>query len=120
MRGLAVGLVGDQQLEHHLPRGLGALGCDFHLHAGGRLTDAACGQHALALDFDHADAAIAVRPVAGLGRIAQMRDLDAEALGNLPDGLAVQRLDLFAVEDELHRLARAVAHRSISNLAPLP
>ena len=34
VRGLARGLVGDQQFEHHLPRGLGALGGGLHLHAG--------------------------------------------------------------------------------------
>jgi hypothetical protein len=32
-------------------------------------------QHALALDLDHAGAAVAVRPQAGL--VAQVRDLDA-------------------------------------------
>ncbi len=57
------------------------------------LADAARRQHALALDLDHAGAAIAVGAVAGLGRIAQMRDVGAEALGHLPDGLALERLD---------------------------
>ena len=108
VRGLARGLVGHQQLEHHLPRGLGALGDGLHLHAFARLADAACGQHALALDLDHAGAAIAVGAVAGLGRIAQMRDVGAEALGHLPDGLAVARLDFLAVEDEFHRFCCAV------------
>ena len=57
---------------------LGAVGLGLDLHAGRRRADAARGQHALALDLDHADAAIAVGAVAGLGRIAQMRKLDAE------------------------------------------
>ena len=122
VRGLALGLVGDQQLEHHLPRGLGALGGGLHLHAGARLADAACGQHALALDLHHAGAAIAVGAVAGLGRIAQMRDVGAQALGHLPDGLAVERLDFLAVEDEFHRFAGAVAcgHGFLLSLTRFP
>src|SRR6266852_6140510 len=90
----------DQKFEHHPARRLGAVGGGLHLHAGRRLADAARGQHPLALDLDHAGAAVAVRPVAGLGRIAQMRDVGAEAPGDLPDGLAVARLDLAALEHE--------------------
>ena len=71
---LALGLVGDQQFGDHLARGLGAVGLGLDLHAGRRLADAARGQHALAFDLDHADAAIAVGAIAGLGRVAQMRD----------------------------------------------
>jgi hypothetical protein len=76
------------------------VGGRFHFHAFGRLADAARRQHALALDLDHADAAIAVRPVAGLGRIAQVRQLDADAAGGAEDGLAVADVDLAIVEDE--------------------
>ena len=39
--------------------------------------------------------------VAGRGRIAEMRDVAALALGDLPDGLAGVGLDLLAVELEL-------------------
>src|SRR5581483_12003874 len=60
--------------------------------------------HALALDLHHAGAAIAVGAVAGLGRIAQVRNVDAFALGDLPDGLARLRRHLAAVEREFHRL----------------
>src|ERR1051325_10302565 len=82
----------------------------LHLHAGARRTDAARGEDPLAFDLDHAGAAVAVRPVAGLGRIAQMRDARAVALRDLPDGLALARLDLFAVEREADGLlARALA-----------
>src|SRR5271166_4393901 len=49
-----------QKVEHHLARGLGALGGGLHLHARRRRADAARGQGALALDLDHAGAAIAV------------------------------------------------------------
>ena len=45
-----------------------------------RRADAARGEHALAFDLHHAGAAIAVRPVARLGRVAQMRDVGAVAL----------------------------------------
>ncbi len=57
-----------------LARGLGAVGLRLDLHARRGRADAARGQHALAFDLDHADAAVAVRPIAGLGRVAQMRD----------------------------------------------
>ena len=50
---LACRLVG-QQLRHHA-RGPGAVGGGLDLHAGRRIADAACRQHALALDLDHAD-----------------------------------------------------------------
>ena len=52
------------------------------------LADAGGGQHPLALDLDHAGAAVAVGAVARLGQPAQMRDVDALALRHLPDGLA--------------------------------
>ena len=100
VRGGALGLIGDQQIEDHLARGLGAVVGGIDLHAGGGLADAARGQDALAFDLDHAGAAIAVGAVARLRRIAQMRDLDAFPLGDLPDGLARARDDLAAVEHE--------------------
>ena len=58
-----------------------------------RGADAARGKHALALDLDHADAAIAVGAVAGLGRVAEVRQLDALAARDLEDGLARTCLD---------------------------
>src|SRR5262249_56502508 len=74
----------------------------------------ACRQHALALDFDHAGAAIAVGAIAGLRRVAKVRNVGAEALCHLPDGFAVKRFNLFAVEGEFYRFGFAVAraHRS--------
>ena len=73
----ALGLVADQQFEDQLARRLGALAGGMHLHARGRAADARGGEHALALDLDHAGAAIAVGAVARLRQPAQMRDLDA-------------------------------------------
>src|SRR5437879_1233961 len=101
VRGLARRLVGNQQFHHHLLRGnrAGALG--LHLHADARRALAGGSQHALALDLDHAGAAIAVGPVVGLGRIAQMRDFLLVAFRHLPDGFARVGLDLLAVEFEL-------------------
>src|SRR6185503_18531303 len=49
---------------------------------------------ALALDLDHAGAAIAVGPVVRLRRIAEMRNFPIVALCDLPDGLARVGLDL--------------------------
>ncbi len=96
-------LVADQQLEHHLPREAGALAGGLHLHARGRLAHAGGGEHPLAVDLDHAGAAIAVGAVARLRQPAQMRDLDALAVGDLPDGLARRRFDFGAVEEKADR-----------------
>ena len=74
--------------------------CGLDLHAGRRRADAACGQHALALDLDHADAAIAVGAIAGLRRVAQMRQLDAEPARGAEDGFAVADVDLAVVDHE--------------------
>ena len=106
--GLAVRLVRNKKLEHHLPRRFGAVRCRLHLHAFTRLANAARGQNALTFDLDHAGAAIAVGAIAGLGGIAKMWDVGAKTLCNLPYGLAVERLDFFTVEDEFHRCGFAV------------
>src|SRR6202035_1052042 len=79
----------------------GARAGRFHLHADAGRALAGRRQHALALDLDHAGAAIAVGPVVRFGRMAQMRNFMALALCNLPDGLAVDGLDLLAIEFEL-------------------
>ena len=84
MRLFAPRLVGDQELEDHAPcRGCALRGAVDH-HAFARRADAGGGKHALALDLDHAGAAIAVGAVARLRRIAEMRDLDAESVRDLP------------------------------------
>src|SRR6202011_2994787 len=82
--------------------------------------DAAGGEHALALDLHHAGAAVAVRPVAGLGRVTQVRDVDAEALRRLPDGLAGLDVDLAPVEREGLGGRRAVVHRKGLSLTNVP
>src|SRR5712692_3929489 len=74
----------------------------FDLHADAWRALAGSRQHPLALDFDHAGAAIAVGPVVRLRRIAQMRNFAPLAFCNLPDGLAVDGLDLLAVKLELY------------------
>src|SRR6516165_8871696 len=101
-------LVRHQQLEHHAARGLGAIGLRLHLHARRRRAEATCGEHPLALDLDHADAAIAVRPVAGLGRIAEMRQLDVEAARGAEDRLAVADVDFAIVDGECRRFCETV------------
>ncbi len=109
-------LIGHQQLGHHAARGRGAVGVGLHLHAGRRRADAACRQHALALDLDHADAAVAVRPIAGLRRVAQVRQLDVEPARGAEDGLARADVDLALVDEEGVglRVAHLIAHRSLS------
>ena len=105
MRGLvvgdvALGLVGDQQLHDHLAGLVGALGGSADHHAFAGFTDAGRGQRALAVDLDHAGAAVAVGAVARLVGVAQVRDGRAFALGHLPDGFAGQGGDVLAVEGE--------------------
>src|SRR5262249_30739067 len=101
MRGLARRLVGNQELHHHFLRGCRARAGRLHLHADSRCALAGRGEHPLALDLDHAGAAIAVGPVIGRRRIAEMRDFRALAFGDLPDGLAGLGFDHFAIELEL-------------------
>src|SRR5512132_3450475 len=62
----ALGHVRGEQLDDHLLRMHGARARARHVHAGGRLATARRRQHALALDLDHARAAVAVGTVAGL------------------------------------------------------
>ena len=100
MRRGTIGLVGNEQFEHHLARFRGAFGLGVDHHALGWLAQAGRGQHALALHMDHAGAAIAVGPVTGLGRIAKMWDIHAFTRGDLPDGFIGRGLDLVAVEGE--------------------
>src|SRR5690606_7679925 len=95
---------------HHPARGLRPLVVGDDLHAGRRLADAGRRQHALALDLDHAGAAVAVRAVVGIGLPAQMGDLVPEAIGDLPDGLTRLGRDLAAVKDERD----PIAHRRSS------
>src|SRR5690349_1571913 len=106
---LALGLVADQEFEHQLPRRLGALARGLHFHARCRPPDAGGRQHPLALDLDHAGAAIAVGAVARLWQPAEMRDLDAVALRHLPDRFARFGLDLGAVQCKADRLAHALS-----------
>ena len=113
MRLFAHRLVGEQKLGDHLARGLGAIGLGLDLHARRRLADAACGQHALAFDLDHADAAIAVRAIARLRRVAEVRQLDVEPARRAEDRLAFADVDLTIVDEEgLGRWRFAFAGRS--------
>src|SRR6201986_1512042 len=98
MRGLARRLIGDQELHHHLLRRDRTRARRFHLHADAGRALAGGGEHALALDLHHAGAAVAVRPIVRLRRIAQMWNLIALAFRHLPDGLAQIGFDLLAVE----------------------
>ena len=116
--GAARGLVGDQQLHHHPARGRRPLGRGVHDHARTRPALARGGEHPLPLDLDHARAAVAVGPVAGLVRVAEMRDVGAEAMRHLPDRLALVRLDLAAVEGESNRFAHLESSMSASVPAP--
>ena len=112
---IALRLIGEQQLHHHAPRGACPLRSAQDLHVRCRGADARRGEHALALDLDHAGAAVAVGAIARIGRIAEMGYLDPLALGDLPDGLSVPGLDLPTVEGEFYR-----AHHIRPPRAPNP
>ena len=62
--------------------------------------DAGGGQHPLALDLDHAGAAVAVGAIARRVGVAEVRDPRPLALRHLPDALAGRGGDLAPVEGE--------------------
>jgi hypothetical protein len=101
-------LVGQQQFEHHLARGFRTLRLRLDLHAFAGRADAGGGEHTLALDLDHASAAVAVRTIARLRQIAEMRNVSALALRHLPDGFALEGFDFLAVEGEFDLFRHAV------------
>ena len=100
MRLLPLRLVRHQQLGHHRPRLHRAFrgGPDHHPLRG--LADARGRQGALALDLDHAGAAVAVRAIARRRLVAEMRDHQPAAVGDLPDRQALRRVDLGPVKRE--------------------
>ena len=93
-------LIGQQQLDNHPARGFCTVTLRLDLHAGRRGADAACRQHAFAFDLHHADAAVAVGAIAGLRRVAQVRQLDAEAARGAEDRLAGADVDLATIDAE--------------------
>ena len=92
-------LVGHQHFDHHLARLVRPRAVGRNLHPLRRGADTGGRQRAFPFDLDHAGAAIAVGAVAGLPRMAEMRDTGALSQRHLPDrfacrgghGLAVQR-----------------------------
>src|SRR5205823_2146455 len=107
------GLICHQQLDHHPASGLGATGLRLDFHPRRRRANTARGQDALALDLDHADAAVAVGPVTGLGRIAQMRQFDAEAASGAEDRLTCADIDVAIIDREyIHHHSRKGSLRS--------
>src|SRR5690625_3051919 len=105
MAGVARRLIGDQQLEDHLLGGLGLFTAGGHYHSVGRRANAGGRQHTLTLDFDHAGAAVAIRPIPWLGQVAEMGNFGPFALSDLPDRLSRCGLDRPAVKGEANRLA---------------
>ena len=87
-----------QQLDHHLLCLARARAVGRHLHAGLRRAAAGGGEDALALDLDHAGAAVAHRIEPGL--VAEAGDFDAFVIRYLENGLGAQPRDFAAVERE--------------------
>src|SRR5262249_32878310 len=109
---VAIGVVADQEFEHHLARKTRSLARGLDLHTRGRLADAGSREHPLALDLDHTGPAIAVRAITGLGQPAEVRDLDALSVGDLPDRFAGCRFYFGPVEEKADRIAH---FRSLSD-----
>ena len=86
VRDLLGGLVGNQQLHHHAAGLLFAGLIRCHDHPFGGFTNTAGRQRPFAFNSHHTGPTIAVRPVAGRGFMAQMRDDKAAPVGHLPDG----------------------------------
>src|SRR4029078_1042407 len=93
--------ISEQKFHDHAARFHCTLGCCLHHHIRRRLADAGGSHYALTLDFDHTGAAVTVSAVAWLRQPAQMRDLDAFAFGDLPDGFAGPGRHHSAVEVEV-------------------
>ncbi len=96
--------VREQKLEHHLLARHRARAVGGDLHAVLGVAAAGRREHALALDFDHAGAAVAVRAHAFL--VTEVRDVDAVMLGRLDEGLVRPADDGLAVQLELDRHRR--------------
>ena len=96
--GAAIGQVRQQHFQHHLLALDSALAAAVHLHAGCDLAAATRRQLALALDFNHASAAIAGNAQPLLE--AKMRNLDAVTLRRLQDALTLLCLQRRMVELE--------------------
>jgi len=101
-----LGNVRQQQLEHHLLAGHRARAVGGHLHAVFGIAAAGRREHPLALDLDHACAAVAIRPHALL--VAKVRDLDAVARRRVDEALVGAAHHGPAVQHELDRLRRRV------------
>ena len=109
MRGLAFGLIGEKQLENEIARSLRTVRIGRDLHAGVGFSNAGRGKHALALDLDHAGAAIPIGPVAGQRTMAKVGDVRSAPPGGLPDRFPWKRLNFLTVEQERD----ALCHREL-------
>ena len=93
-----LGHVRQQQLEHHFLCGPGAVASGMDSGAGRWCATAGGGEHALALDLDHAGAAVAVGSQAIA--IAEVGNVDAMAARDLKQCFARARFDCSAIEFE--------------------
>jgi len=90
--------VRQQHLQHHGLALDGTLAARPHLHARRYRAAAAGREHALAFDFHHAGAAVAVGAQALA--VAKVGNVDTHPARRLQDGLALYGLDILAVEPE--------------------
>jgi hypothetical protein len=97
-RVVALGHVRLQQFNDQLLRLAHALVVRGHLHPGAGCTAARCGEHAPALDFNHAGAAVSHCLHAGL--VAQTRYFDAETICDLNERFVDRGGNLAAIEHE--------------------
>src|SRR5207249_192748 len=91
----ALGDVGHEHLDHDLLRVHGTLRYARHLHPRGGCAAAGRGEYALALDLDHAGAAVAFG--SDVRHVTQVRNVDAMALRRFDYSLARNGGDIKAI-----------------------
>ena len=100
MRAGPCGLVSQQQVHHQRAGLFSACAISGDIHIGRWMAATGGCEHTLALDLDHAGAAIAIGAIAMRITVTQMRDRRSTTFGHLPDGLIGLRLDLLPVEQK--------------------
>ena len=96
--GGAIRLIGDEQFHHHFPGPGWPVGGRIDHHALGRCSNTAGHQDALAFNFDHAGAAVAVCFKPNPIRVTEMRNFCARALRHVPNRVGCGRGNTLAVQ----------------------
>jgi hypothetical protein len=95
---VALGLVRQKHLNHHLPYIFGTCSFRIHHHTVGGLSNARSSKRPLTLNLDHTRSAVSIGTVARRWFVTQVRNDKTAAIRDLPDchasislnGLAIQ------------------------------